>query len=194
VTRTHLLDLTEMVFTSLATHPLLLALTMLVATFFLEDVATVAAGLLASSMVLAPAPALLAVLVGTILGDLALHLTGRGLAKTAWGRRLRSSPYVGAAESWLAGRSLAALALARFIPGLRLPVYTASGFVRTPFLHVAGIVTAVSLIWTPAVFWLSATAGAAGARLPTGVAAGIALVALLLTALAPNLTRRVISV
>lgn len=190
--QTLFLSLAETVFRALTAHPVLLAITMMVATFFLEDVATVAAGLLASQMALAPIPALMAVLIGTILGDLTLHLAGRGLAHTAWGRKLRSRPGVASAESWLRAHSTLVLALARFVPGLRLPVYAASGFVRTPFPRVAGIVVAVSLIWTPAVFWLSATAGAAGSRLPTGLATGIAVAVLALIVLAPGLTRRVV--
>mgnify|MGYP003386646893 CR=1 FL=1 len=186
-----LLDLADMTFRSLAAHPVLLALTMMVATFFLEDVATVAAGLLVSQMVVAPLPALLAVLIGTILGDLALHLMGRFLAQTSWGLSLRSRPQVAAAESWLSARSGIALGVARFVPGLRLPVYAASGFIRTPFLRVAGIVVAVSLIWTPTVFWLSAKAGAAGSQLPPGLAVLVALLALALITLAPRLTHRV---
>lgn len=186
-----LLDVAEMTFQSLTAHPALLVLTIMMTTFVLEDVATVAAGVLVSQMALSPWPALAAVLVGTILGDLMLHLMGRGLARTPWGRDLRARPEVLAAESWLSSRSGVALAVARFVPGLRLPVYAASGFIRTPFSRVAGVVIVASVIWTPAVFWLSATAGEAASQLPPGPAALIAVSALAVIAFSPWLTRRI---
>ncbi len=141
-----------MMLRSLAAQPVLLVLAIVVATFILEDAATVAVGLLASQMVLDPSLALSALLAGTILGDLALHLLGRGASHTKWGQRVAMRPAVAEATIWLRRRSDVALALARFAPGLRLPVYAASGFIRAPLPRVIVIVTIVSALWTPGLF------------------------------------------
>ncbi len=184
------IDLTIALLRSLAANPAALTLAIIVATFALEDVAAVAVGLLVSQMALAPWPAVPALLVGTILGDLALHVLGRAFADTPFGRRVRSRGAVIRAETWLRRRSDFALALARFVPGLRFPIYVASGFIGLPTRRVAMIVTAMSVIWTPVVFWLSISAGSAATGLPAPLAILLIGGGFVAIALAPRVTRR----
>lgn len=133
----------------------------MVATFILEDAATVAVGLLASQGFVDPALALIALVVGTASGDLAIHGIGR-LAEHSWiGRRLLANGKVQRVEGWLRKNAVLALAGARFVPGLRLPVYLMSGIVRVPFTTCATVVIGVSVIWTPGLFILGQTTGAA---------------------------------
>jgi membrane protein DedA with SNARE-associated domain len=131
------------------------------ATFILEDAATVAVGLLASQGLLDPTLALIALLVGTASGDLAIHGLGRIAERHPAGRRLLATRKIQRVETWLRGNAALALAGARFVPGLRLPVYLMSGFVRVPFATCASVVIAVSLIWTPALFIIGQTTGEA---------------------------------
>jgi membrane protein DedA with SNARE-associated domain len=134
------------------------------ATFILEDAATVAVGLLASQGLVDPAPALIALVVGTASGDLAIHGIGR-IAQHSWiGRRMLSNNKVQRVEAWLQGNAVLALAGARFVPGLRLPVYLMSGIVRVPFTTCAAVVISVSVIWTPGLFILGQTTGAAALK------------------------------
>jgi membrane protein DedA with SNARE-associated domain len=134
------------------------------ATFILEDAATVAVGLLASQGLVDPAPALIALVVGTASGDLAIHGIGR-IAQHSWiGRRMLSNNKVQRVEGWLQGNAVLALAGARFVPGLRLPVYLMSGIVRVPFTTCAAVVISVSVIWTPGLFILGQTTGAAALK------------------------------
>jgi membrane protein DedA with SNARE-associated domain len=149
-------------------------------TFLLEDATAVAAGALAMAGVLDPALALAALLVGTVAGDLLLHGAGRlarrhrGIA--AWVARH------GAVER--AGRSLLTVAAARFVPGLRLPVYVGSGVARLGFWPLLLVVAATALLWTPALFWSGQAIAASGH--------GVALVAgfMLVLMLAPTLLKR----
>jgi membrane protein DedA with SNARE-associated domain len=133
----------------------------MLATFILEDAATVAVGLLASQGLVDPGPALIALVVGTASGDLAIHGLGR-VAQHSWiGRRLLANRKVQRVESWLQGNAVLALAGARFVPGLRLPVYLMSGIVRVPFATCAAVVVSVSVIWTPGLFIIGQATGAA---------------------------------
>jgi membrane protein DedA with SNARE-associated domain len=133
----------------------------ILATFILEDAATVAVGLLASQGFVDPVPALVALVVGTAAGDLAIHGIGR-VAQHSWiGRRLLANQKVQRVEAWLQGNAVLALAGARFVPGLRLPVYLMSGIVRVPFTTCAAVVISVSMVWTPGLFILGQTTGAA---------------------------------
>jgi len=129
-----------------------------VATFVLEDVATVAGGLLAGQMTVGGAEALAAVLAGTVAGDLALYAVGRWFGRSAFAARLRARSG-GRGEALIRRRGLFAVVVARFIPGTRLPVFFASGVVGMGAVPVALTLTATTLVWTPALFWTSRAAG-----------------------------------
>jgi membrane protein DedA with SNARE-associated domain len=166
--------------------PVALFLALVAATFILEDVATVAAGLLAGQMVIDPIAAITAVVAGTVIGDLALYAAGRWLGGTRLAARLRARSS-GGVEDQLRRRGLIAVAAARFLPGSRLPVFFGSGVIALPFLALAGTIVITTLIWTPALFFASSQAG--GAAFAVVMPAKIALAAGLLAFLflAPRL-------
>ena len=176
-----------------AMNPFLVVVGIIIATFLLEDAATVAVGLLASQMIVDPALAIAALVVGTVAGDLLLHLLGRFAGSTRWAGRLKATERVIKIEKWLQRRSLVAIAAARFLPGFRLPTFVASGFLRVPFSQVALVITGVTLVWTPGLFLISQSAGMAGLGQIglAGWAIGTALIALVLAA--PKLTPKLLS-
>ncbi|TRW17534.1 DedA family protein [Glacieibacterium frigidum] len=169
--------------------PVFLFVALVAATFVLEDVATVAAGILAGRMSIDPFTAVAAVIVGTIAGDLALYAVGRwlGTSRLATQFRARSD---GRLEDRLRRHGLMAVAVARFVPGTRLPIFFGSGVVRTPLAKLTLVIVGTTLVWTPALFVASSQAGGA---LFTNLNAGtIALAAGVLAAvmLAPRLFAR----
>ncbi len=135
-----------------------LFLALLVATFVLEDVATVAAGLLAGRVMIDPAAALTAVLLGTILGDIFLYATGRWFSSTAFAARLRSRSMADIEEKLLR-KGIYAVIAARFLPGTRLAVFFASGVIRLPLARFCFALTGSTLLWTPALFFASMHTG-----------------------------------
>ncbi len=143
---------------------LLLALALFGATFVAEDVATVAAGILVARSGADPVAALAGVILGTAVGDLALYALGRWGGSTRIGRKLRARPDVARAEKWIAGRVLPLVFAARFLPGSRLPVFTASGLVAAPLVPVAAIIALTTPLWTGALFATARFAGEAGAQ------------------------------
>lgn len=179
----------EALLRSTASMPLLTALIIAASTLLLEDAATIAVGLLASQMLVDPATAIAALMIGTVTGDLGLYAAGRSAAGHRWAVRLQAKVSPAAIAKLTSGAGLA-IAAARFIPGTRLPIFTASGLLAVPFLRVALIVTAMSAIWTPALFWISSTVGAAGAARLGGAAPIAAVGALGLALLAPKLLLR----
>jgi membrane protein DedA with SNARE-associated domain len=162
----------------LSQHPLLLGLTLFFATFIVEDVATIAAGILVAQTGADPVAALIGVILGTAIGDLALYALGRWGGETRMGRKLRARADVKRAEGWIAGRVLTLVFAARFAPGLRLPVYTASGLVAAPFVPVAAIIALTTPFWSGGLFAVAHFAGEAGAQqflifaLPAGLLIG----------------------
>jgi hypothetical protein len=147
-----------------AMNPLLVVVGIIIATFLLEDAATVAVGLLASQMIVDPALAIAALVVGTVAGDLLLHLLGRFAGSTRWAGRLKATERVIKIEKW-----------------------------RVPFSQVALVITGVTLVWTPGLFLISQSAGMAGLGQIglAGWAIGTALIALVLAA--PKLTPKLLS-
>lgn len=145
----------------LARQPALLLAAIFAASLLLEDAAIVAAGLLAAHMLVDPLAAIAVLVVGTTAGDMALHVAGRWAETHRWVRRQRRRPAVDHALQWLGRHWWTALAVARFTPGLRLPVYLASGMLRLRPLPCIAVIGLASLVWTPGLFLLSKAGGEA---------------------------------
>ncbi len=147
-----------------ADQPLLLAVLLFGATFIAEDVATIAAGVLVARLDASPVAALAGVILGTAIGDAALFLTGRWGSNSALGRSLRMRRDVQRAEHWMRDYALWLVFVARFLPGTRLPIFTASGFVQARTGAVFGIIALTTPLWTAALFEAARRAGSAGAN------------------------------
>jgi membrane protein DedA with SNARE-associated domain len=135
-----------------AGSPSVIALGILAATFVLEDVASVAAALLAAAGVIAPGLALAALFAGIVLGDLGLYGLGRLATRNPFARRILRRQGLIQARGWMDSRLFASVFGARFVPGARLPTYTASGFLGLSFLRFALAAVIASVIWTSGLF------------------------------------------
>jgi membrane protein DedA with SNARE-associated domain len=132
------------------------------ATFVLEDAATVGAGLLLSAGSISWPAAFTACFLGIWLGDAGLYALAR-FAGRDWFERspLRKfSAKVAHSEQWFAARGTPILIFSRLIPGTRLPTYLAAGFLRLPasrFLLITGI---AAFMWTFIILLLVQSFGA----------------------------------
>ncbi|HVY98945.1 MAG TPA: VTT domain-containing protein [Dongiaceae bacterium] len=148
-------------------HPLFLPAVIILATFILEDATTILVGVWASTGSLSPEVALLSLYIGIVLGDFGLYASGRLAAKPRWGARVASHDRLAPFRAWLERRLVLATFTVRFLPGLRLPAYTATGFFGMPFRRFALTVMLATAIWTTglfaaAYFFGAATAGVLG--------------------------------
>ncbi len=114
------------------------------ATFVLEDVAAVGAGLLLAAGGISWPAAFAACFLGIWMGDAGLYALAR-YAGRGWFERSslrRFATKVAESERWFAERGTPILILSRLIPGARLPTYLAAGFLRVPlppFLCITGV-------------------------------------------------------
>jgi len=131
------------------------------ATFILEDVAAVGAGLLLATGQISWPAAFLACFLGIWTGDAGLYALARWAGR-GWFERSSLKKFSGKvreSERWFAERGTVILIFSRMIPGARLPTYLAAGFLRLPlarFLFVTGV---ASCVWTLAVLWLARVFG-----------------------------------
>jgi membrane protein DedA with SNARE-associated domain len=139
---------------ALGSNPWAIALAIIAATFVLEDVATISAALLAADGMITPFAALAALIAGIFAGDLGLYGLGAAARTREWARRLIGERRMTKGRGWLKRRYLSALIGARFMPGFRLPTYTASGFLGLPFWPFAGVAAGAGFVWTSLVFSL----------------------------------------
>ena len=127
------------------------------ATFILEDVAAVGAGLMLASGTLSWPAAFTACFLGIWLGDVGLYGIAR-IGGRRWFEKSRFkkfAPKVAESERWFGQRGTLILIFSRVVPGARLPTYLAAGFLRTPlpgFLLVTGI---ASFLWTALILRLT---------------------------------------
>ncbi|MBR0559591.1 DedA family protein [Neokomagataea anthophila] len=127
------------------------------ATFVLEDAATVMTALATRLGAVNTHLALIALWIGVSVGDLGLYGLGAAGARWPWLRRfLRLSPHT---QSWFARNTIRAVALSRFIPGARLPLYTACGYFGAPFIPFAITVIGATMVWTTLLFEASRSIG-----------------------------------
>lgn len=139
---------------ALGSNPWAIAFAIVLATFVLEDVATIAAALLAADGMIPAQVALAALFAGIFAGDLMLYGIGAAARTRAWLRQWIGEQRMAKGRQWLKRRYIGALIGARFMPGFRLPTYTSSGFLGLPFWPFAGVAAAAGLAWTSLVFSL----------------------------------------
>lgn len=132
------------------------------ATFILEDVAAIGAGLLLASGQMTWLAAFGSCFLGIWLGDVGLYAIAR-MGGRRWFERSRFKRHaakVQESEQWFNRRGTAILVFSRLMPGARLPTYLAAGFLRVPlsrFLLVTGV---ASCVWTWVVLRLTQKFGA----------------------------------
>ena len=161
--------------------PFLLPVMIVLATFVLEDATTILVGVLAADGQVGAAEALLALYAGIVLGDFGLYALGRLAGGHRWAERLVEHETLAPFRTWLETRLVFTVFTVRFVPGLRLPTYTASGFFKLPFRRFAVTVVAATTIWTTLLFAASYFFGAVTAdtlgvwRLPLGLSVAVLL-------------------
>jgi len=170
-----------------AADPIATCAAIILATLLAEDATAIIVGILVSQAVLPPMAALAALLAGTIAGDLMLHVAGRYAGDTRWGRSILEKPRAVGSMDAVRSASFWVVGLARFVPGMRLPVYFGSGFLRLDWRGCLAIIALTGCIWTPTLFWLSLKGGDAakilidnGIGLSAALAAGLPCVGVLM--------------
>lgn len=131
-------------------------------TFILEDATTILAAIDAASGGIAIWLALGSLYLGVVLGDLGLYGLGKLATSVPWLRRWVGEKRIRRGRAWLRkrpGRLIRVVFVSRFLPGMRLPTYTACGFVHAGFRQFAvGAILAV-LVWTSILFGVSMKLG-----------------------------------
>ena len=149
---------------ALGTAPAIVALAIFLATFIIEDVATASAALLAAEGVVSPSLALSALFAGIFLGDLALFGLGHLARSSQRAQALIGTERLDRGRDWLQKRYITALVAARFIPGMRLPTFAASGFLQLSFRTFLLVTLLAAFVWTTAAFTLVFMFGIAAAN------------------------------
>src|ERR1700712_523742 len=140
-------------------HPLYQATAIIFGTFILEDAATVLAAMQVQDGSIRLIVALTALYAGIVLGDLGLY--GSGRLASMWPRinRLVSAERHVRGRRWLSTRVFRVVFVSRFIPGARLPTYTACGFLHASFPRFALAAVVATSIWTSLLFLVSMRVG-----------------------------------
>jgi membrane protein DedA with SNARE-associated domain len=138
--------------TLLGSSPIAICMAIVISTFILEDATTVTVALLAAAGTISPALGIAALFCGIFFGDLALYGLGTAARSMPWARKRIGEARIATGREWLQRRYVVALLGARFMPGLRLPTYAASGFLRLPFRTFVAVAALAGLIWTSVLF------------------------------------------
>lgn len=128
-----------------------------------EDLACIAAGLLASEEVLSFGWAFLAALLGTYAGDLPIYLVGRigglSLLRRRPFRWFLKEEHVLQAEGLFHSHAIKIIFSSRLLPGSRLPIYAAAGVLGYPFWKFATALSLAAGLSTLALVWGSMRLG-----------------------------------
>lgn len=123
-------------------------LTIIVATFVLEDVAIVGTALLAADHMVDPLAGLAALLIGIVVGDLGLFGLGYGAARLPGLRRYVDTQTAQSLKHAGTHNTFSIVFSSRFVPGMRLPTYTSLGYVGASFWRFTRAVVFAVSVWT----------------------------------------------
>jgi membrane protein DedA with SNARE-associated domain len=140
-------------------HPIMQVLSVIGATFILEDAATVVTAMQVQTGAISLEIGLGSLYAGIILGDLGLYGMGRLAAFVPWMERFIPPRRRDIGRDWLNSRLARVILVSRFLPGLRLPTYTTCGFLRTSFVIFTLTAIVATLIWTSLLFSISMKLG-----------------------------------
>lgn len=109
-----------------------------------------------------PIPTFLAVLIGNVAGAMAMYVVGRRYGE-AWAEKRFHLKHKDTADaslsSWYARYGLLALAIGRFVPGVRAIVAPFAGALRASSFGTLTAITVASGTWYGAITWLAYRAG-----------------------------------
>ncbi len=122
-------------------------------TFASEDLASIGAGLLASSGELGLGWAIVAAFAGILIGDTIIfaagYFIGKPLLQHRWSRWFISEHAVKRASHLFEKHGLWMIIATRFLPGTRTATYFAGGSLHAPFLKFVGAFALAAAVWTP---------------------------------------------
>jgi membrane protein DedA with SNARE-associated domain len=145
---------------ALAGHsPVFQAVAIVLATFVLEDAATVLAAMQTDQGNISVWLALGSLFVGIVLGDLGLYGLGWLSARVKWIAHLLPPHRKAAITAWLKGRVFKVVLVSRFLPGLRLPTYTTCGFLGADLRQFTLAAVVATTCWTSMLFGASLRVG-----------------------------------
>jgi len=147
-------SLTNIIISSVAGGTFI-SLAIVLGVIFLEDTTVVVVGMLAADKILPISHALLSLYVGIVIGDVGLYCLGRLASTHPRLARYVEHDFTAPFRIWLETRFVLTVFTARFIPGARLPTYTASGFFHSPLSLFFFTATAATAIWTTFLFFAS---------------------------------------
>ena len=139
--------------------PLLQGILILLGTFVLEDAATILAAMDVQVGQVTITVAMVALYIGIVLGDLGLYGLGRLAAATPWARRWAPPERFGRSRDWLQDNVFKVVFISRFLPGARLPTYTACGYFGASFHRFTLAAIGATAIWTTLLFGISLRLG-----------------------------------
>ncbi len=146
-----------------AHHPLLAGGAIIVGTFILEDAATVLAAMQVQTGGVAWEVAIISLYIGIVLGDMGLYglgaLASGSSAVQGLAARVVPAPRQAHGRRWLSERVFRVVFISRFIPGARLPTYTACGWLRVSFRRFVLAAVVATSIWTTLLFVISLRVG-----------------------------------
>lgn len=140
------------VLTDSLSHAYLIPPAILIGTFILEDATTMIVGVLAADGLVGIPLGLISLYAGIVLGDFWLFGMGYLAANHKWAEWLVGHRHYEPTRVWLEERFESAVFTSRFVPGMRLPTYTAAGFLQLPFKRFVPPVIIGTFIWTSLFF------------------------------------------
>ena len=131
----------------------LFILAVILSSLIAEDITGVAIGILVAQGTVGFLTAVLSFFAGIYLGDMGLYFIGRGLGFSAIERPplrwIISSQDIERCRQWFDHRGPIIIFISRFIPGMRLPVFTGAGISKFSLPQFSGWLLLAVAVWSP---------------------------------------------
>ena len=139
---------------SIINQPMLFVFFIVIITFILEDLAIAATAIITAQNDMAVYIPLFALFTGIMIGDIGLYGIGKYSSKITFLKRFVDHDKVQKTKDAIDKNLMLAIFIARFIPSMRLPTYTAIGAFNISFKRFCLIIFIAVGLWSSLVFYL----------------------------------------
>ena len=148
------MTVTEYILNFLRDNPHILGLLLAIAVLFLEDTTIIVAAVLSANGEISVPTAIISLFGGILAGEIICYYMGCLARRNKLLEKTMQRQGMTTVMKWLQNNLILAVLAARYVPGMRIAIYSAMGFYRLDIKVIMSVSLAVVFVWAGGLFFL----------------------------------------